>query len=251
MAWSQDDDAADEPVPYTGEDLYDTDVTTARPPVQYVPATGPIEEPRTWQRLPQLVFGLAAAVALVAVGGVAIALTSATNSTDATDPPSTAVVGETAERRTAAAKPPRGDRHRHQRAVTATASAATHHHRRAGDDDVRHHDAADDHHHDHDHDNHDHHDDDHHHDDDYHHADDDHHNHDRDNDTDDDDLHQRAVRAGADSDSGAAEPGSALPLSQTPGGGQRPMINAMAVMMRNSLSADRPVIFSDRVSKRS
>ena len=80
----------DEPVPYTGEDSYDTDVTPARPPVQYVPPTGPIEEPRTWQRLPQLVFGLAAAVALIAVGGVAIALTSATNSTNATDPPSTA-----------------------------------------------------------------------------------------------------------------------------------------------------------------
>ena len=90
LAWSQDDDTADEPVPYTGDDLYDTDVTTARPPVQYLPPTGPIEEPRTWQRLPQLVFGLAAAVALVAVGGVAIALTSATDSTDATDPPSTA-----------------------------------------------------------------------------------------------------------------------------------------------------------------
>ena len=89
LAWSQDDDTADEVVPYTG-DPYDTGVTDARPPVQYVPPTEPIEEPRTWQRLPQLVFGLAAVVALVAVGGVAIALTSATGSTNATKPPSTA-----------------------------------------------------------------------------------------------------------------------------------------------------------------
>jgi len=88
LAWSQDDDTVDEVVPYTG-DLYDTGMTDARPPVQYVPPTEPIEEPRTWHRLPQLVFGVAAVIALVAVGGVAIALTSATDSTNATKPPST------------------------------------------------------------------------------------------------------------------------------------------------------------------
>ena len=59
LAWSQDDDTADDVVPYTG-DPYDTDATTARPQVQYVPPTEPIEEPRTWQRLPKLVFGVAA-----------------------------------------------------------------------------------------------------------------------------------------------------------------------------------------------
>ena len=76
LAWSQDDDTADDVVPYTG-DVYDTGVTDARPQVQYVPPTEPIEEPRTtWQRLPQLVFGIAAVVAVVAVGGVAVALTS-------------------------------------------------------------------------------------------------------------------------------------------------------------------------------
>jgi hypothetical protein len=89
LAWSQDDDTVDEVVPYTG-DLYDTGMTDVRPPVQYVPPTEPIEEPRTWQRLPQLVFGVAAVIALVAVGGVAIALTSATDSTNATKPQSTA-----------------------------------------------------------------------------------------------------------------------------------------------------------------
>ena len=90
LAWSQDDDTADDVVPYTG-DLYDTSGTAARPSVQYVPATEPIEEPRrTWNRLPQLVFGLAAVVAVVAVGGVAVALTRAPDSTKATEPPSTA-----------------------------------------------------------------------------------------------------------------------------------------------------------------
>jgi len=89
LAWSQDDDG-DDVVPYTG-DIYDTDVTSARPQVQYVPPTEPIEEPRsTWNRLPQLILGLAAVVAVVAVGGVAIALTSASNSTEATQPTKTA-----------------------------------------------------------------------------------------------------------------------------------------------------------------
>src|SRR6476646_8214811 len=85
LAWSQDDDTADDVVPYTG-DVYNTGATDARPQVQYVPPTEPIEETRTtWHRLPQLVFGIAAVVAVVAVGGVAIALTSATESTKATE----------------------------------------------------------------------------------------------------------------------------------------------------------------------
>ena len=51
---------------------------TTRAVSQYVQPTGPIgvDERRAWQRLPQLVFGLAAVAALAAVGGVAIALTS-------------------------------------------------------------------------------------------------------------------------------------------------------------------------------
>ena len=57
LAWSQDDDTDNEPVSYTGDDSYASDVTTVRPPIEYVPPTGPIaEEPRPWQRVPQLVF---------------------------------------------------------------------------------------------------------------------------------------------------------------------------------------------------
>src|SRR5258705_663222 len=53
LAWSQDDDTDDDVVPYTG-DLYDTVGTAARPSVQYVPGTEPIDEPRkAWNRLPQ------------------------------------------------------------------------------------------------------------------------------------------------------------------------------------------------------
>ena len=91
LAWSQDDDTDNEPVPYTGEDPYATDVTTARPPVEYVPPTGPIAEvSRPWHRLPQLVFGLGAVVALIAVGGMAIALTGVANTTTPTDSSRTA-----------------------------------------------------------------------------------------------------------------------------------------------------------------
>ena len=103
LAWSQDDNTADDVVPYTG-DVYNTGATDARPQVQYVPPTEPIEEPRTtWQRLPQLVFGIAAVVAVVAVGGVAVALTTASDSTKATEPPQTAT---SAPGPTGAAPPP-------------------------------------------------------------------------------------------------------------------------------------------------
>ncbi|MDH6198515.1 hypothetical protein M2272_005174 [Mycobacterium frederiksbergense] len=80
LAWSE-DEAGDDVVPYTGPDLvehYGTE-TAARPAVQYVPPTGPIEQPRgAWQRLPLTVFVVAAAFALVAVGGVTYALTGST-----------------------------------------------------------------------------------------------------------------------------------------------------------------------------
>ncbi|OBB41179.1 Hsp70 family protein, partial [Mycobacterium sp. 852002-51961_SCH5331710] len=88
LAWSQ-DDAADEPLPFTGAYEAPYDTGSMRPPVQYVAATGPIDEPRLWQRIPGLVFGVAAAVAVVAVGGVAIALTSATGNTGVTEAPRT------------------------------------------------------------------------------------------------------------------------------------------------------------------
>lgn len=80
LAWSE-DDAGDDVVPYTGPDLVDSygSETAARPAVQYVPPTGPIEQPSGgWERLPLTVFAVAAALVLVAIGGVTYALTSAT-----------------------------------------------------------------------------------------------------------------------------------------------------------------------------
>lgn len=90
LAWSQDDDTVGDPAPYTGEDPY-ADSGTARAVAQYHPRQD--DEPRSWQRLPQLIFGIAAVVALVAVGGVAVALTSTTDETQPT--PSTAPVTAT------------------------------------------------------------------------------------------------------------------------------------------------------------
>ncbi len=77
LAWSE-DDAGDDVVPYTGPDLVESygSETAARPAVQYVPPTGPIEQPRGgWERLPLTVFAVAAALVLVAIGGVTYALT--------------------------------------------------------------------------------------------------------------------------------------------------------------------------------
>jgi hypothetical protein len=100
LAWSQ-DDGSDEPLPYTGADAYDNESTTARPAVQYVPATGAIEKAPAWQRVPHLAFAVAAIVALVAVGGVAYALTSIADSAGPTtqtrspEPPSAQVPAPT------------------------------------------------------------------------------------------------------------------------------------------------------------
>jgi hypothetical protein len=91
LAWSQDADTDDSLVPYAGED-YDT--SSVRAPAQYVGATGPIDvdRPKAWHRLPQLALAAAAVVALVAVGGVAIALTSVDEKTPApTKTPTTTI----------------------------------------------------------------------------------------------------------------------------------------------------------------
>lgn len=80
LAWSE-DDAGDDVVPYSGPDVLESygSETAARPAVQYVPPTGPIEQPSGgWQRLPLTVFVVAAALVVVAIGGVTYALTSAT-----------------------------------------------------------------------------------------------------------------------------------------------------------------------------
>ena len=91
LAWSQDDDTVGDPTPYTGadpyadpyaarhDDPYLADTSTTRVVAQYVPRDD--DRRRAWHRLPQLAFGVAAVIALVAVGGVAIALTSATDET--------------------------------------------------------------------------------------------------------------------------------------------------------------------------
>jgi Hsp70 protein len=86
LAWSQ-EEGGDEPVPYTGENPYELSATEMRPSVQYVSATGPIAETprRSWPRMASLVIGVAAIIAIVTVGGVAYALTGASESTKATE----------------------------------------------------------------------------------------------------------------------------------------------------------------------
>lgn len=86
LAWSQ-DDGGDEPVPYIEGNPYREDnpyraaPVTGHASVDDAPLTDPIEDRQAWHRLPQVIFGLAAILALLAVGGVAYALTSMTTST--------------------------------------------------------------------------------------------------------------------------------------------------------------------------
>lgn len=82
LAWSQDDEPAGEPVPYAGED-YDPAAPGARPPLAFAPddtgyAAAYDQEPGPlpWYKRPPVLFGAAAAAALLAVGGLAITLTS-------------------------------------------------------------------------------------------------------------------------------------------------------------------------------
>ncbi|MDZ7884119.1 MAG: Hsp70 family protein [Mycobacterium sp.] len=82
LAWSQDDDApTGEPVPYQGPDYetgYAATPTDARPPIAFAPGEDdyPAEpEPLPWYKRPPLLFGAAAAAALLAVGGLAVTLT--------------------------------------------------------------------------------------------------------------------------------------------------------------------------------
>ena len=203
LAWSQDDDLVADPLPYTGENPYDADTISMRQPVQYVPADRP---DRGASRL-----ATAAAVGLRAGrGGGAGRRRRRGDRVDERDrrvddrTPSTAR-GEKFERRIAAGSPACRNRHRRQR--SAATGAATHH-RRTGDDDARdHHDDAADHHDDY-YDDDDHNDDNDHHDNDVADHDDPHDDHDDHDDhaPDDDELPHGAVSAGADPDSGAAEP---------------------------------------------
>ncbi|OBK75719.1 Hsp70 family protein, partial [Mycobacterium sp. 1274761.0] len=82
LAWSQDDAAGEEPVPYTGAD-YAADAYTGptgpRPPMAFAPGEEPPYEsepaPLPWYKRPTLLFGIAAAAAVLAIGGLAVTLT--------------------------------------------------------------------------------------------------------------------------------------------------------------------------------
>ena len=84
LAWSQDDSPGGEPVPYSGEDYtFDQGPTDARPQVAfaheeegYEPEAGPLP----WYKRPPILFGAAAAAVLLAIGGLAITLTSTSGS---------------------------------------------------------------------------------------------------------------------------------------------------------------------------
>jgi hypothetical protein len=90
LAWSQAEDYDDDDsMLFTDETAYGYDTGTTRAVAQYVPAADPVvaDEHRSWQRLPQLVFGIAVAAVLLAVGGVAIVLTTATDNSPPTPSP--------------------------------------------------------------------------------------------------------------------------------------------------------------------
>lgn len=79
LAWSQDDAATDEPVPYTGPDYaVEPTPTGARPELEFGGDTEaqPAEpKPLPWYQRPPLLFGAAAVAALLAIGGLAVTLT--------------------------------------------------------------------------------------------------------------------------------------------------------------------------------
>jgi actin-like ATPase involved in cell morphogenesis len=89
LAWSQADDTGNEPVLYTGEP-YD-DGGAGAPPDRYPPGMEPPEEPQRRRfRMARLVVGLAALVAMFAIGGVGYSLTS-TNRRQAPPVPSSTI----------------------------------------------------------------------------------------------------------------------------------------------------------------
>ncbi|MGE2692179.1 Hsp70 family protein, partial [Mycolicibacterium pulveris] len=96
LAWSQ-DDSQGEPVPYAGEDYtFDQGATGARPQMAFAheeEAFTPEPEPLPWYKRPPILFGAAAAAALLAVGGLAVTLTG--TSSDTTPVTETATTVET------------------------------------------------------------------------------------------------------------------------------------------------------------
>ena len=87
LAWSQDDAPADEPVPYTGDDYshgFDQGATSARPQVAFAHEDEDYAgepEPLPWYKRPPILFGAAAAAALLAVGGLAVTLSGTSSNT--------------------------------------------------------------------------------------------------------------------------------------------------------------------------
>jgi hypothetical protein len=123
LAWSQAEDSGDDSLLYTHASSYGYDTGATRAVAQYLPPTGPVavEEPRTWHRLPQLIFGLVAMVALLAVGGVAVVLANATDDTRPT--PSPVPLTATSVPRTTVEPPPPPVTQEPQRIATVTPEA--------------------------------------------------------------------------------------------------------------------------------
>lgn len=76
LAWSQEEGTGDELLPYTGEPYEPYGDDEEAPPSGYAPAVEARRRPG--YRLPQFLVGLAALVAMIAIGGVAYTLMSAT-----------------------------------------------------------------------------------------------------------------------------------------------------------------------------
>jgi hypothetical protein len=80
LAWSEDDSAGGEVVPYAGADYeYKAGAAGARPAMEFLQGEEPEEpqpEPLPWYRRPQLLFGAAATLLVLAVAGLAVTLTS-------------------------------------------------------------------------------------------------------------------------------------------------------------------------------
>lgn len=105
LAWSQDDPGAGDPVPYTGDEYQQPTPTTGEYPGGGYPHTGEfppmtgrtvefgpgrdattelVPAPLPWYRRPPLLFGIAAVLAAMAVGGLAITLTTESSPTTTT-----------------------------------------------------------------------------------------------------------------------------------------------------------------------
>ncbi|MCT7658725.1 Hsp70 family protein [Mycobacterium deserti] len=85
LAWSQDDSPGADPVPYTGEDYtYAPGTADVRPPMEFAheeEGFEPESAPLPWYKRPPILFGAAAAAALLAIGGLAITLTGTSSDT--------------------------------------------------------------------------------------------------------------------------------------------------------------------------